>query len=434
MSMDDQLLEYKRKIKEWEKSFQSENGRLPSKNDVKANKDIRWAYKTYNQLKEKVKQARTDQSKGEIDQEVSGSSKHSDSSKSEKLPPQPEYRPLNVSIDTDDELSETEAEMPVANAEFGPTPQANGKVLSIFDMVLSPPESSPLKLKQQPHFQLSPVKMRMESQVFKTPTKAVKKIEYADLTPSKSSGGKPSLMAQLRQASSPQKPNVKAEPATPTKNSSGPLVETPFYLGKVNNKFLFNELSESPVADIFTTPTKPSNNTFQVSPSPLKPQRMFSLTRLVSEIFNDNKNIDFEELEAQKLEIERDLDIIEDEEEENPSEQVPFTRKRKAITQKRTTRRWKIKPNANLGTEDAFEGKDVHEEIKKLDDDERKAAEAYANGTEIHDDDEEDPNLVKLVPRTAKTGKKLKPISDNFKRHKINDPRTKKFKQRMRRR
>lgn len=433
MSIDDQLLEYKRKIKEWEKSFQGENGRLPSKNDVKANKDIRRAYKTYNQLKEKVKQARTGKSKEEGNAEKFKTSKHSETSQHEKLPSQPEFKPLNVSIDTDDELSETEAEMPVANAEFGPTPQANGKVLSIFDMVLSPPESSPLKLKQQLYFQLSPVKMRMESQVFKTPTKAVKKIEYADLTPSKSSGGKTSLMAQLRQASSPQKPRMNDEPATPTKNGSGPLVETPFYLGKVNNKFLFNKLSESPVADVFTTPTKPSNNTFQVSPSPLKPQRMFSLTRSVSEIFNDNRNIDFEELEAQKLEIEKDLDTIEDEEEDT-TEQAPFTRKRKAITQKRTTRRWKIKPNANLDQEDAFEGKDVHEEIKKLDDDERKAAEAYVNGTEIHDNDEEDPDLVKLVPRVAKAGRKLKPISDNFKRHKINDPRTKKFKQRMRRR
>lgn len=439
MSTEAQLLEYKKRIKEWEKLFHAENGRLPTKNDVKANNDIRKAYKTYNQLKERSKRhSRTNET-----------NKSASAAKSEKPL---ENKPLNISIDTsDDELSGEESKTlaPMANAEFGPTPQANGKVLSIFDVIMSPPESSPLKLKQSSMVHSSPVKMKQSSEhMFKTPTKAVKKIEFADLTPARGSGGKSSVMAKLRQASSPQKPGTSVEqewPATPTKSSSGPVIETPFYLGKVNNKFLFrdSDAGTSPVADIFTTPTKASPaNTFQVSPSPLKPQRMISFgsTRSVSEIFNDSRNIDFEELEAQKLEIEKELELMEEQngESEEEREQIPQTRKRKVLTQKRTTRRWKIKPNSFLDKEDAFEGKNIHDEIKKLEENERKKTEEYMNGgdDDITEEKEEEVELIEAATKlkAIAANKKLRPISNNFQRLKINDPRTKKFKQRMRRR
>lgn len=452
----EQLLECKRRIKEWEKQFLLENNKQPSKSDVKANKDIHRAYKTYNHLKEKIKRRAARDSASES--KKSGQDVSIDTSVDVQL--EPVVRGISVSL-TDDEMDNdpfTMAET-AANAELGPTPQANGKVLSIFDMIMSPPDSSPLKQKKSlGHQQSSPVKPRGDfgmGLIFKTPTNAAKRIQFTDLTPSRASNGKPSIMAKLRQASSPLKSgSISPEKglSTPTKKDTEPVAETPFYLGKVNNKFLFNENPSvsSPFNNILTTPTKaPAASTFQVSPSPLKLQRVvsFGATRSVSEIFKSFESLDDEDFEAQKLEIEREFQVNEEEESvlKKETEEVPNPRKRKAITQKRTTRRWKIKPNSHLDNEDALEGKNIHEEIERLEAEERISHTKYMEGSkkqevQLHDEEEEeeeddDDEPAPSVPIVSKsTNKKLKPISNNFQRLKINDPRTKKFKQRMRRR
>lgn len=451
MSIQDQLLDYKKRIKEWEKLFLAENGKLPSKSDVKANKDIRKSYKTYNYLKEKLKK-QTDNGAG--NDKYKALEALEVSSKSPQLPQEPQL--LEISMDfTDDDLDGEDADSmahTIANAEFGPTPQANGKVLSIFDMILSPPDSSPLKLKTPfIDHQSSPVKAGPGSapqHMFRTPTKAARKIQFTDLTPSRASSGKSSIMAKLRQASSPRKADEPApgeEFTTPTKAYVDNIMETPFYLGKVNNKFLFKDSNTSPVGNILTTPTKASpSGTFQVSPSPLKPERIISFgsTRSVSEIFNAIPQLDFEEFEAQKLEIEKELQQNNEKTSsiDKLTEHIPQTRKRKVLTQKRTTRRWKMKPNAPIDYEDAFEGKNIHDEIKKLDEDERKCFAEYMEGQKSNDEgleEDEDGDEEELAPRSAHVNtnsKKLKPISNNFQRLKINDPRTKRFKQRMRRR
>lgn len=441
MSIQEQLLDHKKLIKEWEKLFFAENGRIPDKADVKANKDIRKAYKTYNHLKEKIKR----QADGNLDKRDDGKERGEKIySKVADAPIITTHQLLNVSIDlTEDEdegIDET-----IANAELGPTPQANGKVLSIFDMIMSPPDSSPLKQKKYSidHFS-SPTKATNSQQEFKTPTRAALRIQFTSLTP-RGSHGKPSLMAKLREASSPQRSNNKEISGTPTKTTEN-VVETPFYLGKINNKFLFRDSAGASPVDI-TTPTKSSPAIeFQVSPSPLKPQRMISFgsTRSVSEIFNDNQSFNIEDFEDQKIEIEKELQLMEEELADDEAELITQSRKRKVLTQKRTTRRWKIKPNAPLDTEDAFEGKDIHEELKKLDETERKKHALYMEGAkddkEIEEKDEEEeeeeeeeeqaPVLKKVAgPRSGKP----KPISNNFQRLKINDPRSKRFKQRMRR-
>lgn len=438
MSLSDQLLEQKTRIKQWEKLFFSDHGRIPGKADVKANKDIRKAYKTYNYLKEKAKQQN-------LTKPLEKESKLDENANQEICKPHfPSETSLHKVLDVSIDLSEDEEEdmeEALANAELGPTPQANGKVMSIFDMIMSPPDSSPLKQKNLPlsHFS-SPTKVTIAQQEFKTPTRAALRILFADLTPSRGSQGKPSIMAKLREASSPQKQGVIEPVSTPTKRAET-VVETPFYLGKINNKFLFLDRPSGIPASEITTPSKAPATAFPTSPSPLKLQRMvsFGSTRSVSDIFNDNRSINIEEFADQKIELEKELQLMEEEHSDNELEPLPQSRKRKVLTQKRTTRRWKIKPNSQLDKEDAFEGKDIHDELRKLDETERKNYALYMEGgkkvveeeeiEEEEEDDEEELPMAKKVPTS--TGK-LKPISNNFQRLKINDPRSKRFKQRMR--
>lgn len=433
MSLQDQLLDHKKRIKEWEKLFFVQHGRIPDRSDVKANKDIQKAYKTYNHLKAKASRPEPEKTR----ENDSKSAKQTVQQNKYSADP-PQHKLLDVSIDlTDEDEDEMEA---LANAELGPTPQANGKVMSIFDMIMSPPYSSPLKEKNPPaNDLLSPTKA-FNTQEFKTPTRAAQRILLSDLTPSRGSIGKPSILAKLREASSPQKSGSESTVTTPTKSSAN-VVETPFYLGKINNKFLFRDPAPTIPAAEITTPTKSSAVAFQVSPSPLKPQRMvsFGSTRSVSEIFNDNRSINIEEFADQQLELEKELQDMEKALSDDEPESLLQSRKRKVLTQKRTTRRWKIKPNAQLDKEDGFEGKDIHEELRKLDETERKNYALYMEGPKNEDLDEEDGEeeeeeipVAKKVATAA--NKKLKPISNNFQRLKINDPRSKRFKQRMRRR
>lgn len=434
MSIHDQLLDHKKRIKEWEKLFLAEHGRIPDKSDVKANKDIRKAYKTYNHLKERASGLKPENTRDK-DNKTTKQAVQKDQFSSEPL----QHKLLDVSIDLTDDDDDDEMEA-IANAELGPTPQANGKVMSIFDMIMSPPDSSPLKQKNPPVKDLSSPSRMHNTQEFKTPTRAAQRILLTDLTPSRGSNGKPSIMAKLREALSPQKSGNGTAMTTPTKPSAT-VVETPFYLGKINNKFLFQDpTSKIPAAEI-TTPTKSSAVAFQVSPSPLKPQRMvsFGSTRSVSDIFNDNRSINIEEFADQQLELEKELQIMEKALPDDESESLPQSRKRKVLTQKRTTRRWKIKPNAQLEKEDGFEGKDIHEELRKLDETERKNYALYLEGSKKEDleeeEDEEEEEEIPIAKKVATAAdRKLKPISNNFQRLKINDPRSKKFKQRMRRR
>lgn len=423
----------RRQIKDWEKSFTAESGRLPSKADIKANTVIRKAYKRYQQLKSKAKK-----------------------SEQLKLKTTESNGVVNVVFSDD---SDAEPIEPSLNAELGPTPQANGKVLSLFDMIPSPPESSPLKTRnlnskggQLPNaldlasssYQIgdlpvkhyknaSPIKPLDGDLIFKTPTKAIKPLSFSNLTPSRSSA---SLSSRLQMAAL----------QSPQKSASG--LETPLYLGKVNSRFSFdaesptklkeessptkmNTYSSSPLR----TPTRPPIN-FQVSPSPLKSQRILSFGggKRVSALFNELKSIIKDDTyEAQKLEIEEELQGTQnlDEEPDDAEDEFMSRKRRKAKTQKRTTRRWKMKPREGDSTEEGFDGKDVHEELQKISEINQKELKGIITSEEESESDEDMPERpIKKKPAS----KKFIPVSNNFKRLKINDPRTKKFKQRMKRR
>lgn len=445
------ILEYKVRIKEWEKKFASEHGKPPSKSDVKADPDIRKAYKVYNELKKaaastsSITEIETAGSSADNERMSSRLTKASQSNPVEmdqvKLPS------LNVYF-TDDE--EMEKNLVVFNAELGPTPQANGKVLSLFDLLMSPPDSSPVNkgsmVKKEPStISGSPLK---QPNIFKTPTKLVKRIEMSDITPSRSGSN---LMEKLRTAASPSVGGA----------SNDDIMETPFYLGNLSSKFSFNDtlypLEESPSkAGPAKTPEKPTQlfENFLVSPSPLKSQRHLSYgsCKKVSQIFQEFQNLaasqDFEE---QKRQIEEENKQVEKLLQLNSAalqltEAPSLARKRKkALTQKRTTRRWKIKPRYMDDTEaTASEGMDVHKELGRLKKANYEQLQTYLNGdmsgenlTEEDDDEEEeedDDNEDKPILRNPALSTKINPISNNYQRLKINDPRAKKFKQRMKRR
>lgn len=462
-----EILQYKLKIKEWERGFAAKHGRIPSKADVKADEEIRRAYKAYNDLKRSEKHhqnpSKSLDKSGSSSRKPSGSSSSSSSSRSsnkrdlkdpgiadgvlksplhqsetsifgqKKRHKSSQESPFLPSVDiqlTDDE--DYEPLVPVQNAELGPTPQANGKVLSIFDLILSPPESLPLKQQLAGSAKLLPPSILTSGSPFKTPSKAVKRIDFGNLSPSRGL----SVAEKLRMASSPKKTGY--SPKSPTKND---ILETPLYLGKVNNKFSFTDRSpfgESPSKQPeFHTPTKPQQSTenFQVSPSPLKTQRF--LLKKLSDIFNAQQNLVLdEEFEAQRLEFEKEFEENEKAlEQEAPTQENirDMRRRKKATTQKRTTRRWKIKPRTGGEEGDTFEGKDVHEEIQKLETQDRLHLEKYIEGEgsdeEVTDEEEEEVAIRKEPAST-----KINPISNNYQRLKINDPRAKKFKQRMKRR
>lgn len=426
----------RRQIKDWEKSFAAKSGRLPSKADIKANTVIRKAYKRYQQLKGKSKRPEQLKVKAKESNDL-----------------------VNV-VFTDD--SDVEPIEPAINAELGPTPQANGKVLSLFDMIPSPPESSPLKtrnkdvsevslagkLDQIPSLyqigdlpikksnSMSPIKKLEDDFIFKTPTKAAKPLSFSNLTPSRSSA---SLSSRLQMAAL----------QSPQKSASG--LETPIYLGKVNSRFSFDAGSPTKIREESSpskstrysssplkTPTHATIN-FQVSPSPLKSQRILSFggSKRVSALFNELQSIVKDDTyEAQKLEIEEELrEQIDQLEQPDDSEDEQMSRKRrKAKTQKRTTRRWKlkpVKPGEDGPIENNFEGKDVHEELQKISEINQRELNGTITSEDESDSDEEMPERPN-IKKPAST--KFVPVSNNFKRLKINDPRTKKFKQRMKRR
>lgn len=360
----------KRDIKHWEHSFTKSKGRPPGKSDVKKHSQINQLYKIYKSLKR-------------------GNSDHIDI-----IP--------GLSDEEDDGKEESPGNSVLLAPELGPTPQAQGKVLSIFDMKVTPPQSSPLKTKDN--------KPEMpEMSEFKTPTKLPK--------PTISTPKGSSLMDKLKSAGSP----IKTPAKTPV-----PVNETPQYL-KVNlQRYNYEKPQHSPFVTSpikkdgtkstpITTPTKtPTKSTpieqFQTSPSPLKPQRVLNRHKSLIDVFNDHKNL--------TLHPEEDIDQGSDHKQDSEEEQVSaLPSKRRKPTQKRSTRRWKIKPR-EYDVHDSIQGKDVHQEIAKQNDSRQQHMQKYLDGEEEELEPEPEPELP--TSKVQSSGRKVAPISNNYRRLKIN--------------
>lgn len=396
---DDNILRCKLRIKEWENNFKEKNGKVPSKEDAKAS-EIWSVYQMYNKLK-----ARTRRKTHEPEEEDSKAKTETNRQASIQTEDHSTSNPSIVAQSPKNALK--------AEAEFGPTPQANGRVLLIFDMISGTPELSPLKPKNE-----DPKNLPFSSNPdtgFKTPTRPPRQITFAELTPSRSSASRPSVAEKLAMALSP------------TRTPSQAVAETPFYLRRAELPAQIGAKLESEPQ----TPSKTAVVTFQVSPSPLKPVRILSFGKKISDLANELREIDEEELAAQRLEY-----GFEETEDDGDCEQgEPTTenagaqkRRRKAITQKRTTRRWKIKPRSDDGTTTSLEGKNVHDEVQRLQEKEQTHRANYLNGVANEESEEEDNLEQQQQAQKPARARKHNLVSNNFKRLKINDPRTRRFK------
>lgn len=381
MSLDADINAIKKQIKDWEHAFIEENTRQPSKRDVKENSKVSKLYKVYKALKNKQK----------VEVKVL-------------------VKPTNDAIDNIKGLSDDEFDKDAGNSsldvflrhntELGPTPQAGGKVLSIFDLNMTPPDSSPLKDKQQSNVPT------IGNTEFKTPTK-VKILNQA--TPLKSE--RKSFMERINmiQNSSPIK--------TPNRPNSVSM-QTPQYLNHNIKKF---EISQKADISPFNIPeqSSPLKHTpistpvlskisFQVSPSPFKRKGFLGSKKLL-DVFNEHQNIQIDEEEGFISEESDDEPIVEG--------QSPL-RKRKAKTQKRTTRRWKMKPHIEEAESDNLQKKNIHRVLQEINEGHEKKLEKMMNTNENETDS--DDEFPKEIRKTVKsTGRKVAPISHNYKRLKI---------------
>lgn len=390
----------KLRIKEWEYSFRKQNSRLPSRDDIKKDPSVYDLYKAYKSLKE-------------TPQDLSTSESHTP-----KSPPKsfrsnlPKYALSNV-LSTSPlsnlhfQHNEISPVQPKTNGKtisgLGPTPQANGKVISILDFHSTPPDSSPLKPKDP-----VPTQITASTEIFKTPTKPASLIAQV-FTPVMSSSKRPSLSQKLAAASQDDAERVSA---------------TPQYLGRVNRRFDFTSPAVEPRPSAFlphirnfTTPTKTASEIdFLISPSPLKSHRF--MHRKLKDVFiemQQEKEQDLTPDEAALEEMMADMEKQEKQEESVTTEVV--APKRKKFTQKRTTRRFKIKARYNNDVDnDKAEG--------------LAAGQPHPDQTELSEAESDDSQEEYVRPEILNP-KGRAPGATNFQRLRINDPRAKKFKRRM---
>lgn len=389
MPSEETVLQLRQRIKNWEYEFHKTHQRVPTKLDIKANGEIYKLYKTYRYIRESK----------------SGLQKSEDKTR----------KGINIELD---DAAEDSSDVEIENiTELGPTPQTNGKVLSIFDLRMTPPHSSPLKRKL--------VNNLDEDDVFKTPTKTKSIVNNLENPP------RLSISQQLLSIAN----------KTPTKTPRQAVVETPSYLGRINNRNSGVSLENSPPMfkippspSKLKTPTKPPPPiNFLVSPSPLKLHRF--INKKLSQVFNDFKQI---QQNQQNLQIDQEFDkliqevgandgLLADEHDERVSS------RRKQKTQKRSTRRWKIKPKESVNDgEDTLNNKNLHNEIKKI---ETETVDALNNLGKSDDENyvSSDSDEEYQHQDQSNTKGMVKPISNNYKRLKINDPRSKRFKNRYKR-
>ncbi|KAF6067051.1 DNA replication and checkpoint family protein [Candida albicans] len=307
------IVEIKSKIKEWEYAFRKQHNKLPSKADIKDDVEIHKLYSLYKSIKSGQQQKPSKQETVNEPASVQSSPvKRND------------YSP---------------------RGELGPTPQANGRVLSIFDLKMTPPDSSPLK--------------------------------------------------------------HKSDKASPSAFAMPP--------------------PQSPVKNIIETPTKSKNKSFV---TPIKGRKIRSIGKRLTEVYNTSLK---EAEDLKSFNLEEEFQSHEEQESEETETTTNNDRKiapRSKRTQKRSTRRVKMAPRP-VNSKPSLENVNLQDHITKLEEGERKQLVAYMDSDE--DDENRDGEVGIASVFESPTKKTRMPVSNNFKRLKINDPRSRRFKQRMRR-
>ncbi|KAK6199168.1 DNA replication/checkpoint protein [Scheffersomyces amazonensis] len=343
------LEEVRKKIKQWEYDFKAKNDRLPGKEDIKQEKRIYKLYSSYRTLKSQPVKIKSGES--------------------------------SVSVSTINNESYKSPIKNITNGELGPTPQANGKVMSIFDVKMTPPESSPLKDKQSQSFS-----------TFKTPTKRNKNQNNDPFRESNSVSR--SLTAQLKEVS---ESNFPVTPIKFNNNASNALM-TPQYL----------TTSKQDDKQPLSTPIKQTTISFQVSPTPIKPLRFVTkLTEIANEINVYDRDKD-------KENENEDEDVFSDHSDFSDIE----NRKYKKKNPKRTTRRWKMKPREEMEVS-TTKIKDIHKKIDQIKEQEKSSLthyledESHSESDYESDADEEDITPLKREQQGSTKGK-IKPTMETI--------------------
>ncbi|KAH3686545.1 hypothetical protein WICPIJ_002467, partial [Wickerhamomyces pijperi] len=191
-------------IKKWEYDFQKVHGRQPSRDDIKKDAVIRLKYKQYSYYK----QGKPEKAKEVLIPQLGPETPSKNRTVALNLMNTPS---LTARTAMESSVSVPE-DSPVRVSELGPTPQLNGKVLSIFDILRSP-EKSPLKNDMSSgSAQTSP---------FKTPTATRRKLNL-------SITDKP--IPKLGSFRTPSRPTTRA--------SNSHIEETPAYFNEETPKFV----------------------------------------------------------------------------------------------------------------------------------------------------------------------------------------------------
>ncbi|CCH45560.1 DNA replication regulator [Wickerhamomyces ciferrii] len=315
--------EIKLELKAWEYGFKKQNGRNPDKDDIKKNPEIC-----------KV-----------------------------KVIPQ-----FHTPHKTSSPMKEPETPLDVD--ELGPTPQMNGRVLGLFEVITSP--------KTTPQAQTTVKKENI------TLTPAKKTLDF-------------SKAVDMEDEEEEEEQNFNDDFKTPQKPKVSPvnnIQQTPAYLKPGGSK------------DI------------TASPSPLASQRIRKgLSTIINEFRDIQAELKYGDFDEDELDIGPLADIDEEgeENEEEEDENQPKRVYKKKKTQKRTTRRYVIKSRPNTD-QDLMNGKDIRAEMEKIEKTKNEEVESEESEEWSDGPDEFIPKA-----RSVEDGQKRVAQGNNFKRLKIRD-------------
>lgn len=346
-------------IKLWERSFEKENGRLPEKEDIKADKEIKRKYKQYAQYKKLI--------------EHQGKQEHLESKQSGI-----DQTPVKAVVDD-------------AKAEFGPTPQMNGKLVSIFEMKFSLVKDhssetleavgSPVRgqesVRRQLNFAITPGS---------SPIKGAPKLEYSGASTTAASNG------------------LRYGPNSPMRvdDIGLKLSDTPKTLGRMH--------------DVKSSP---------YSPSPLIKRPSKTLSELAKEhalIKNEfeSNTEEFSEFNAirtltEKLMQEEKLKKIDEEAEEDDNANTSaFIRKAKTIKKKTRAKMRPAPATLNEVKQNKMLNTNVHERLAKL---KQREYNRMLGKDDIENDSDSETEMAPTpAKKQRKKNSKYNLVSNNFKR------------------
>ncbi|ANZ78053.1 BA75_04564T0 [Komagataella pastoris] len=374
--MMDQIQALRVEIKDWEYQFFKTKGWKPLAEDIKQNAEIRQKYKEYNRYKRQQQANVTPKKEKKVSSVV-------------QTTPQKQFLEKEVATPRN----------------LGPTPQVSGRVMSIFD--------------------ISPVKRSATGEVFRTPSKR-KRLQLND-SPSK--------------LTTPRKTPITRGPV---------LSETPLYLRQQSFSIQEELMAVSPEVVQSESPLK-VNLSSQETPTKItdtfiEPSPVFDPVKLVKRKSLYEMSKDLEALQNEKLSIdgvdedcldEEVLKLMQGETEPNEEEvengidkatqlqvqEEPLHRKK--ATQKRTTRRAKIKVRKYHEKDEELDIEDI---TRKTDESNRQELVEETGDQELEtgsetddgdDDDEGNKSTVFNPPPGGYRKTRTKLVSTNFVKYKL---------------